>query len=144
MYHGISIYLYIYIDKDIWYIHICILLLMVNTKARAFYIFLPSFPFVRYSSLRFNNHPKSLNLKQYENDTELSKKHCHLTPKVTWKLIRICAPFNKFKIKCYLCLHEKLEIASYKGNNLLNKRSKHINTCRHHNKFILLRHDSKD
>ena len=122
---------------------------MVNTKARAFYIFLPSFPFVRYSSLRFNNYPKSFNLKQYENDTELSKrqwtrKRSHFTPKVTWKLIRICAPFNKFKIKCYLCLHEKLEIASYKGNNLLNKRSKHINTCRHHNKFILLQHDSKD
>ena len=117
---------------------------MVNTKARAFYIFLPSFPFVRYSSLRFNNHPKSLNLKQYENDTELSKKHCHLTPKVTWKLIRICAPFNKIKVKCYLCLSEKLEIASYKGNNLLNQRAKHINVCRHQNKFILLRHDSKD
>ena len=39
---------------------------------------------------------------------------------------------------------QKLEIASYKGDNLLNKRSELINKCRHQNKFTLLRHDSKD
>ena len=63
---------------------------------------------------------------------------------ITWRIIRKCAPFNTTKRKCYLCLNEKLEIASYKGDNLLNKRSELISNCRHQNKFTLLRHDSKD
>ena len=82
---------------------------------------------------RFNNHAKSFNLEHYENDTELSKeywtvKHKHLTPKVTWRIIRKWAPFNTAKRKCYLCLNEKLEIASYKGDNLLNKGSASVDT----------------
>ena len=94
---------------------------------------------------RFNNHTKSFNLEHYENDTELSKeywtiKRNHFIPKVTWRIIRKCAPFNTTKRKCYLCLNEKLEIASYKGDNLLNKRSELISKCRHQNKFTLLRH----
>ena len=98
---------------------------------------------------RFNNHTKSFNLEHYENDTELSKeywtiKRNHFIPKVTWRIIRKWAPFNTTKGKCYLCLNEKLEIASYKGDNLLNKRSELINKCRHQNKFTLLWHDSKD
>ena len=98
---------------------------------------------------RFSNHTKLFNLEHYENDTELSKKywsikHSHFTPKVTWRIIRKYAPFNTTKRKCYLCLNEKPEIPSYKGDNLLNKRSELINKCRHQNKFTLLRHDSKD
>ena len=98
---------------------------------------------------RFSNHTKSFNLEHYENDTELSKeywtiKRNHFTPKVTWRIIRKRAPFNTTKRKCYLCLNEKLEIASYKRDNLLNKRSDLINKCRHQNKFTFLRHDSKD
>ena len=98
---------------------------------------------------RFNNHTKSFNLEHYENDTELSKeywtiKRNHFTPMVTWRIIRKCAPFNTTKRKCYLCLNEKLEIASYKGGNLLNQRSKLINKRRHENKFTLLQHDRKD
>ena len=47
---------------------------------------------------RFNNHTKSFKLEHYENDTELSKEYwtikCnHFTPKVTWRIIRKCAPF---------------------------------------------------
>ena len=41
-------------------------------------------------------------------------------------------------------LNEKLEIVSFKGENLQNKRSKIINKSRYLNKFTLLRHDSKD
>ena len=98
---------------------------------------------------RFNNHTKSFRLEHYENDTEPPKEYStikrnHFTPIVTWRIMRKCAPFNTTKRKCYLCLHEKLEIASYKGDNLLNKRSELINKCRHQNKFTLLRHDSKD
>ena len=91
----------------------------------------------------------SFNREHYENDTELSKecwtiKRNHFTPIVIWRIIKKCAPFNTTKRKCYLCLNEKLEIASYKGDNLLNKRSELINKCRHQNKFTLLRHDRKD
>ena len=98
---------------------------------------------------RFINHIKSFNLEHYENYTELSKeywtiKRNHFTPKVTWRIIRKCAPFNTTKRKCYLCLNEKLEIALYKGDNLLNKRSELINKCRRQNKFTLLWYDSKD
>ena len=98
---------------------------------------------------RFNNHAKSFNLEHDENRTELSKeywtiKRSHFTPKVTWRIIRKCAPFNTTKRKCFLCLNEKYEIASYKLDNLLNKRSERINKCRHQNKLTLLRHDSKD
>ena len=98
---------------------------------------------------RFSNHTKSFNIEHYENGSELSKeywtiKRNHFTLKVTWRIIRKCAPFNTTKRKCYLCLNEKLEIASYKGDNLLNENPELINNCRHQNKFTLLRHDSKD
>ena len=98
---------------------------------------------------RFNNHTKLFILEHYENDTELSQeywtiKRNHFTPKATWRIIKKCAPFNTTKRKCCLCLNEKFEIASYKGDNLLNKRSELISKCRHQNKLILLCHDSKD
>ena len=41
-------------------------------------------------------------------------------------------------------LNEKLEIALYEGENLRNKKKELISKCRHQNKFMLLRHDSKD
>ena len=102
-----------------------------------------------YFKNRFSSHTKLFNLEHYENDTELPKeywtiKRNHFTPKVTWRIIKKCTPFNTTKRKCYLCLNEKHEIASYKGDNILSKRSELINICRHQNKFTLLRHDSKD
>ena len=98
---------------------------------------------------RFNNHTKSFNPEHYQNDTDLSTeywtiKRNRFTPEVTWRIIRKCASLNTTKINFYLCLNEKLEIASYKGDNLLNKRSELISKCKHQNKFILLRHGSKD
>ena len=98
---------------------------------------------------RFNNPTKSFNLEHYENDTELSKEYWEIkrndfTPKVTWRIIKKCAPFNTTKRKCHLCLNEKLEIASYKGDNLLNKRKELISKYRHQHKSTFLRHDSKD
>ena len=88
---------------------------------------------------RFYNHAKSFTHEDYANDTELSKeywdiKRNNFIPKVTWSIVRECPPYSLSKRKCYLCLNEKLEINSYKGNNLLNKRSELINKCRHLNK----------
>ena len=98
---------------------------------------------------RLYNHNLSFRNDLYKNDTELSKelwqiKMKNYTPEITWRIIRKCLPYNYNSRKCDLCLNEKLEIALYKGENLLNKKTKLISKCRHQNKFMLLRHDSKD
>ena len=98
---------------------------------------------------RFYNHTKSFTHEDYANDTELSKEYLDIKrnnfiPEVTWSIVRECPPYSLSKRKCYLCLNEKLEINSYKGNNLLNKRLELINKCRYLNKHTLLRHDTKD
>ena len=63
-----------------------------------------------------------------KNDTELSKelwqiKMKNYTQKITWRTIRKCLPYNYNSRKCYLCLNEKLEIALYEEENLLNKKT---------------------
>ena len=98
---------------------------------------------------RFNNHTKSFILEHYKNDTDLSKEYWTIKPnyfisKINWRIIRKCARFNTTKSKCCMCLNEKLEIVSYRGDNLMNDRSEHISKCRHKNKFTPLRHNSKD
>ena len=98
---------------------------------------------------RLYNHSLSFRNDLYKNDTELSKelwqiKMKNYTPEITWRIIRKCLPYNYNSRKCDLCLNEKLEIALYKGENLLNKKTELISKCRHQNKFMLLRHDSKD
>ena len=40
--------------------------------------------------------------------------------------------------------NEKYEIATYKGDNLLNKRTEIINTCRHRSKYKLANYDTID
>ena len=57
------------------------------------------------------------------------------TPKITWKFIRICHSYNPISKRCLLCLNEKHEIVKYKGDNLLNKITEIINTCRHRSKY---------
>ena len=44
----------------------------------------------------------------------------------------------KFGSRNYdLCLYEKVAIARYKGDGLLNKRTELLSKCRHRNKFII-------
>ena len=79
---------------------------------------------------------QSFNINKYKNDTEILKevwriKAKNYTPKITWKIIRKCKSYNLSSNKCYLCLNEKLEIALYTGDNLLNKKSELISKCRH-------------
>ena len=66
------------------------------------------------------------------------------TSEKTWRIIRKSLSYDYNSKKCYLCLNEKLEIALYEGENLLNKKMKLISKCRHQNKFMLLHNDSKD
>ena len=99
---------------------------------------------------RYANHKTSFTNDKYEKETELSKeiwrlKRKNLSPKITWKTVRKCPPFNRAKLKCSLCLSEKLEIATFdQPDKLLNSRTELISKCRHVNKFTLKLHDSKD
>ena len=85
---------------------------------------------------------KSFNHVKLKNDTELSKELWEIkkhngTPKITWKIIRICCSYNPNSKRCLVCLNEKYKIATYKGDNLLHKRTKIMNTCRHRSKYKL-------
>ena len=91
----------------------------------------------------------SFNHVKHKNDTELSKEFWEIkkrngTPKIIWNIIRICRSYNPNSKRCLLCLNEKYEIATYKGDNLLNKRTEIINTCRHRSKYKLANYDTID
>ena len=45
-----------------------------------------------------------------------------------------CFSYNQNSKYCLLCLNEKYEIATYRGDNLLNKTTEIITTCRHKSK----------
>ena len=77
---------------------------------------------------KIGNDKKSFNHAKHKNDTELSKEFWEIkkhngTPKITWKLIRTCHSNNPNSSRCLLCLNEKYKIATYKGDNILNKRT---------------------
>lgn len=98
---------------------------------------------------RYSNHKRSFNIARYKNDTELSNeiwrlKSLGIEAKIKWEIVRQCVPYNPQTKRCLLCLNEKLEIASYQGDNLLNKRSEIISKCRHQLKYALARYDTKD
>ena len=98
---------------------------------------------------RYAKHIKYFREEKHQSDTELSNelwsiKNNNYTPNIVWEILRKHRTYNPNTKRCSLCLNEKLEIARYKGRNLLNKRSEIINKCRHRNKFALARYDSKD
>ena len=60
----------------------------------------------------------SFNLNEYKNETELPNeiwkiKNTGHHAKVKWEIVKKC---------CLLCLNEKLEIATYKEQNLLKQK----------------------
>ena len=85
------------------------------------------------------NH-KSFSCIKHKIDTELSKefweiKHCNGTPKIIQKVLRACHSCNLYNRRCFLFLNENSQIRTYKEDNLLNKRTKTINSCRQRGKF---------
>ena len=52
-------------------------------------------------------------------------------PKDKWEKIIKCVPYNPQTKRRLLCLNEKLEIAAYKEQNLLNKGNEIVSKCRH-------------
>ena len=88
-------------------------------------------------------------LQCHKNHTELSKEYWKVKqqngiPRIKWKVLRKCHAYNQKKRQCILCLNEKYEIACYKGDNLLNKRTEILGTCRRRNKYKLKNCDTKD
>ena len=99
--------------------------------------------------LRYSNRQRSFKFLKYKTDTELSNevwrmKKSGQTQVITWKIVQRCSSYSPNPKRCYLCLHEKLEIATYRGNNLLNKKTELISKCRHQNKYTLSKYDTKD
>ena len=97
----------------------------------------------------FGNHKKSFNHAKYKNYTKLSKNfgksksaiahqnlHVELSEYVVLTTQTVSAAF--------LCLNEKYEIATYKGDNLLNKRTEIIKTCRHRSMYKLANWETTD
>ena len=99
--------------------------------------------------LWYSNHQRSFKFSKYKTDTELfnqvwQMKKSGQTIVITWKIVRRCSPYNPNSKRCYFCLNEKLEIATYRGNNLLNKKIEPISKWRHQNKYTLSKYDTKD
>ena len=99
--------------------------------------------------LRYSNHQRLFKFLNYKTDTELSnevwqRKKSGQTSVITWKIVRRCSPYNPDSKRCYLCSNEKMEIATYRGYNLLNKKTELISKCRHQNKYTLSKYDTKD
>ena len=97
---------------------------------------------------RLGNHNRDFNNKDYANTTELSKevwkiKGRGFVPSVSWRIVRQLPAYNPASKKCQLCLGEKMEILERNPENLLNKRSEIISTCRHRNKFKISIYDVK-
>ena len=91
--------------------------------------------------LRYANHKKSFTHEKYKNETELSKEFWSIknkgkNPKLTWKIVRQCRPFNPATRRCDLCLSEKYSIIKHRHPTLLNRRSELISKCRHVNKHL--------
>ena len=91
---------------------------------------------------RFSNHKKSFNHEKHKNDTQLSNELWNIKaskeePVLVWKILGQYQPYNVNTKRCLLCLNEKLQIAIYRGNNMLNKRTEIISKCRHRNKYAL-------
>ena len=99
--------------------------------------------------LRYANHKKTFNNIKYQTDTELLNKYWNIisankTPKISWEILRTHKSYNQNSKRCLLCLSEKLAIALYKVDNMLNKRSEVRGKCRHRNKYMLASYDSKN
>ena len=75
---------------------------------------------------RYNNHTKSFRLRDYEHETELSKhiwslKDSNIEFSIKWHIKSKAIPYKCGSRNCDLCLAEKIAIARYKGDGLLNK-----------------------
>ena len=98
---------------------------------------------------RYSTYKKSFNICKYKKETELSNeiwrlKSLRFEANIKREIVRLCIPYNLQTKRCLLCLNEKLDIAPYQEDNLLNKRIEIVSKCRHQLKYALARYDTKD
>ena len=95
---------------------------------------------------RISSHKKSFNLNEYEHETELWNEIWWIknSGQVKWEIVTKCVPYNPQTKRGLLCLSEKLEIAAYKKQNLLNKRNEIVWKCRDQLKYARARYDTND
>ena len=91
---------------------------------------------------RFGNHQKSFHHERYEKDSELSKEVWSIKRKggnfsIKWSKDGNYSSYQPETKRCSLCANEKLTIARFEGNNLLNRRNEIISRCRHRLKYKL-------
>ena len=89
---------------------------------------------------RYRNHAKSFQTKKYSNETELSNYVWQLQEKnkpfnISWSIVKKATPYTGGSKRCNLCLEEKFCILKANKQNLLNKRSELVSTCRHKRNF---------
>ena len=88
---------------------------------------------------RYSSHKKSYNCENHKNGTQLSSelwkiKASKEEPVLVWKILGQYQLYNVNTKRCLLYLSEKLQVAIYRGNNMLNKRTEIISKCRQRNK----------
>ena len=66
------------------------------------------------------------------------------SPGIIKRVFRKGYLYGCYTRKHYLCLNKNLHVALYEGKNFLNKKTELITKPRRQNKFMLLRHESKD
>ena len=91
---------------------------------------------------RLGNHKKSFENERYETDSELSKEVWRIKRKggnfsIKWRKDGNYSSYKPETKRCSLCANEKLAIARYEGNNLLNRRNEIISRCRHRLRYKL-------
>ena len=64
-------------------------------------------------------------------------KYSNIEFSIKWRIKSKAIPYKYGSRNCDLCLAEKVAIARYKGDGLLNKRTELLSKCRHRNKFII-------
>ena len=95
------------------------------------------------------NHKKSSSHKNHKSDTELSNKFWRIkdnkpNANITWEILGRHQAYYTSSKRYSLCLNEKLKIVLHRGSNMLNRRTKILNKCRHKRKYALILYDSKD
>ena len=75
---------------------------------------------------KYSNHKKSFNHEKHKNYRQLSNelwkiKTSKEEPVLVWKMLAQYQPYNVNTNRCLLCLNKKLQIAIYRGNNMLSK-----------------------
>ena len=93
-------------------------------------------------------HRSAWNANNFKKSTgaELSKYmwgllHPEVPYNIAWEVVANALPYKCSNTRCYLCLNEKLYIATHDRSSLLNKRTELVSKCRHKNKFTLLNFD---